>query len=212
MLGCCGRWLADRKNACNITIGIPNEENEMHAIWDLITSGDAKVAAAKLALLTALIAAVVKLVEIGADYIKEVLSELRARERDTWNYLEKKLQEFHNNAELLWILQLLRDERASRPAQGTLEDYKYRNLPSFLEEIGIYLFTRRGTTRSAYRPFAEAVLLCDESLILWPDGERKKAFWIAFNDFAKATKRQGYFLNQGGEVKFDPRRKGSRSR
>jgi hypothetical protein len=178
------------------------------ALWKVGTGH----AAALATVLAACIAGVFKLVEILGGALNNWLTELRARDRELWDYLEKSLQDYYASPNLLQIVHDLRLERADAKYVSKLDSGRLRELPAFLERIGIYLYTRQGTTRSAYRPFAEAVLLCDESKMMWPDDERAKAFWIAFGQFAAATKRQGYYLSEKGDVKFDTSRKRRRGK
>jgi hypothetical protein len=166
--------------------------------------------AALATVLVACIAGAFKVVEILGGALNSGITELRVRNRELWDYLEKNLQDYHANPSLLEIVHDLRLERADANYSSKLNSEQLRQLPAFLEKIGIYLYTRQGTSRKAYRPFAEAVLLCDESKMMWPEEERAKAFWIAFNQFVAATKRQGYYLSEKGDLKFDLWRKRTR--
>ena len=52
------------------------------------------------------------------------------------------------------------------------------------------------TFHKAYGYFAEEVLLCDQSSLLWKDsgGYEDSVYWRSFRRFVKHTKKRGYKL------------------
>jgi len=76
-------------------------------------------------------------------------------------------------------------------APDDIDDEKLRNLLAFLEPIGTYLAYNPATFKGAYGYFADEVLLCANSNLLWDASDRyeKSVYWRSFARFVVSTKK-----------------------
>jgi hypothetical protein len=65
-----------------------------------------------------------------------------------------------------------------------------RDLPGFLEPIGITLSFMSGATDRAYEVFSKEVLLCKRSTILWLDDSINSPYWKHFKQFVEETEKR----------------------
>jgi|ERR1039457_4669939 hypothetical protein len=135
-------------------------------------------------------------------YIAGIRKDRSAQEQKITEFLIEKKLELDSDSDLLEIVNLLKKERVTtleKKAAPSLPEGKIsedlRDLPAFLEPIGIYLEYNPATFVKAYGIFAEEVLLCADSNILWVgDDYRTSAFWRSFAKFVSSTKGKGYSL------------------
>jgi hypothetical protein len=99
--------------------------------------------------------------------------------------------------DLLAIVGLLKEERASEaeggpPPQPAKHGKDLRKLPEFLEPLGPYLLLDRRTPKDAYEVFAEEILLCHHSTLLWADEPEpySDTWWSGFKKLANETQRR----------------------
>ena len=119
--------------------------------------------------------------------------------------MERKLA-LDDDPELLRAIFLLKKEIDARRNNkkvpvitDEISSEDLRNLPAFLEPIGIYLQYNPATFKTAYGIFSEEVMLCAESTYLW-EGDvpyDKSAYWRSFAAFVQDTKKHGYTLWNG---------------
>jgi hypothetical protein len=130
----------------------------------------------------------------------------RAKQRQlVMTYLIQRRQALDNDPDLLGIVGLLRREaRAAANHEPPPKDEEgrdgsdLRNLPAFLEPIGTYLAYSRGAGKRAYGVFAQEVLLCHHSKLLWADERPPYSddYWRSFKQFARFTEARGFQIAQ----------------
>jgi hypothetical protein len=108
------------------------------------------------------------------------------------NYMTKMREEFDSQPAMLATVQVLREEQQwkdSVPFSTDMVPEEMRDVPTFLEPVGIRLLMDPKAPDDAYRVFEEEVLLCHYSNILWvrDDYKTKCTYWPNFKRFAMET-------------------------
>jgi hypothetical protein len=107
-------------------------------------------------------------------------------------FLIERRQTLNKDPDLLTTRGYLEHEAASNAGEPPFDPYKMRQLPGFLEPIGIYLRYNPSRFPEAYQVFAREVHLCAGSKYLWTgDDYRTSPYWVAFKDFVDDTKAKG---------------------
>jgi hypothetical protein len=113
-------------------------------------------------------------------------------QQDVRNYLSEMRLKFAQRPDLLAIVGLLREEQhavrvnASAPV-SPWDGHKLRELPAFLEPVGIQLAFDSSAPPDAYEVFAEEVLLCYRSELMWHGDGCSDTYWSDFKRFARVT-------------------------
>jgi hypothetical protein len=123
------------------------------------------------------------------------LRERGKHHQEVRNYLGEMRRRLAQRPELLAIVALLRREQeaASSGAPAPVPEWdgvKLRELPAFLEVIGIQLAFDSNAPQSAYDEFAEEVLLCYRSALMWQGDGCNDTYWRDFKRFARATEER----------------------
>jgi hypothetical protein len=110
--------------------------------------------------------------------IRKYLGEMRAR--------------LAQRPDLLSVVELLRTEQRAASAHASpptprVSGVDLRQLVAFLEPIGIYLASEPSARSPAYEVFAEEVLLCYRSAVLWEGDGCSDTYWTDFKKFARGT-------------------------
>jgi hypothetical protein len=103
-------------------------------------------------------------------------------------FLIEKRQQLDKNSDLLKIIELLRREKEGDAPTPPLSPTQMRELPSFLEPIGIYLRYNPDAFQRAYQVFADEVELCAKSRYMWLDDDYiSSPYWTSFKQFVANT-------------------------
>jgi hypothetical protein len=118
-------------------------------------------------------------------------------------FLMERRQSLDNNTDLLAVVDFLKRELDAKKRHQSPPDFpvgsddkkmdgkKLRNLPAFLEPIGTYLEYNPATFKKAYGVFADEVMLCANSELLWADEDARydqSVYWKSFSRFVDRTK------------------------
>jgi hypothetical protein len=150
---------------------------------------------------------------LTSSVVAAIITQLFSRSRDRsvgqqriMEFLAERRTALANSSELLATIGLLEREAAGghlaheaggdaskRPKPGEM-----RNLPGFLEPIGIYLEFHPYTFQQAYKFFAEEVELCANSHYLWLKDDLQPSqdehystspYWTSFRHFVANTRQ-----------------------
>ena len=123
--------------------------------------------------------------------------ERSAHQHEVRKYLMEARRTLEATPDLLAVIAFLKEERKSKSKGGPLpqagkDGTALRKLPEFLEPLGPYLLLDRRTPKDAYEVFAEEILLCHHSKLLWADeGEPySDTWWSGFKKLANETERR----------------------
>jgi hypothetical protein len=123
--------------------------------------------------------------------------EKSVHQQEVRKYLMEARRTFNATPDLLAVVGVLKEERRSKASGGPLPEplmagKELRKLPEFLEPLGPYLLLDRRTPKDAYEIFAEEILLCHHSKLLWADEKEpySDTWWSGFKQLANETQRR----------------------
>jgi hypothetical protein len=143
---------------------------------------------------------------LTSSVVAAIVTQLFGRSRDRslgqqkiMEFLTQRRQELSNNPDLLTTKGFLERETGGNASNPPFKPGKMRDLPGFLEPIGVYLEFNPDAFQRAYQVFAKEVELCAKSDYLWlgdddlqPDqGEHYKTspYWTPFRQFVANTRQ-----------------------
>jgi hypothetical protein len=112
-------------------------------------------------------------------------------------FLTVKRQGLANNPELLAIIEFLEREKGGDASNPPCKPRQMRELPSFLEPIGVYLEYNPEAFQGAYQVFAKEVELCANSEYIWLNDDlspserenyKSSSYWASFRQFIVRTR------------------------
>jgi hypothetical protein len=113
-------------------------------------------------------------------------------------FLTERRQELSNNPDLLATIGFLERETAGDASNPPFKPGKMRDLPGFLEPIGVYLEFNPDAFQRAYQVFAKEVELCASSHYLWLNDDLQPSqgehystspYWMSFRQFVANTRQ-----------------------
>jgi hypothetical protein len=122
----------------------------------------------------------------------------RENEQKQAQIIQQLRHKLDNNADLLEVVKILKDEKALRKERPVLDSEcpknagRMRDLPGFLEGFGSLYEYKIISIEAAYNAVGREVILCDDSTWMWLGEAIKKddTFWRVFNLFAKAIRTE----------------------
>ncbi len=137
--------------------------------------------------------------ETTIGWLRQWTQSKQKHHNEVRQYLGKMREKLADNEELLTVIGILKAEYIAtnsnspppkRPPKMSATDM--RNLPKFLEPIGIKLRHGPKVPNWAYKEFSEEVLLCHRSKLLWEDDDYQTSctYWPEFKKFALETERR----------------------
>jgi hypothetical protein len=120
-----------------------------------------------------------------------------AHQQEVRKYVIERRQTMDATPSLLAVVGFLKEERRSKASgaplpQPSMSGEDLRKLPAFLEPLGPALLLDRRTPKDAYEVFAEEILLCHHSKLLWADDPEpySDTWWSGFKKLANETQRR----------------------
>ena len=136
--------------------------------------------------------------------VAAIITQLFGRSKDRsvarqriMEFLTERRQELANSPDLLAVIGFLEREVKGDASNPPFKPGKMRDLPGFLEPIGVYLEFNPDAFQRAYQVFAKDVELCAKSNYIWltddlhPSQDEhysKSPYWTSFRQFVANTR------------------------
>lgn len=140
---------------------------------------------------------------LTSGLIGSVITHLFNRSKDRslgrqkiMEFLAQKRNDLSDDPSLLETIAFLEKEAAGDDSNPPTVPHRMRELPGFLEPIGIYLEYNPDAFERAYLVFAREVKLCENSVYLWlrddlsvckDEHYTASPYWSAFHQFVVST-------------------------
>jgi hypothetical protein len=140
-----------------------------------------------------------------SSVVAAIVTQLFGRSRDRslgqqkiMEFLTQRRQELSEKPDLLATIGFLERETGGDASNPPSKPGKMRDLPGFLEPIGVYLEFNPDTFQRAYQVFAKEVDLCANSRYLWLNDDCQPSqsehystspYWTSFRQFVANTRQ-----------------------
>jgi len=139
---------------------------------------------------------------VAAAFVTQLFGKAKERgaaRQKIMEFLIERRKELSANPELLGAVAFLEQEAHGNATNPPSNPGKMRELPGFLEPIGVYLEYNPDVFRRAYQVFSKEVELCASSRYLWlsDDGLQESQnehystspYWPSFRQFVASNRR-----------------------